>query len=194
MQEFQSYNILNLTPGASEEEIRKAYRKKAKAYHPDVNDSPDAREKFLMVKRAYDSLLHLKKNQRYFSETNTTAPAQYDFSRYKNPFTRINIEGEAAKRKRAWEAFQAQKRAEEKFQRTKKKLQNSMWFYPAKIGLYASVALSWLFSVLIIAGCLAMVIFIHPVVIFFLIPFITGSIFLLLRTYEWFNKYKEMFE
>ena len=41
------YHILDLEPGASEDEIRSAFRAKAKALHPDVNSSPDAHEQFL---------------------------------------------------------------------------------------------------------------------------------------------------
>lgn len=50
------YQILGLKPGASKEEIKKAYRKKAMQYHPDRNPGPDAREKFTEVLEAYEYL------------------------------------------------------------------------------------------------------------------------------------------
>jgi DnaJ domain len=51
------FYILGITPGSTEEEIRRAYRRKAREFHPDLNHSPDAEEKFITVTEAYDFLL-----------------------------------------------------------------------------------------------------------------------------------------
>jgi hypothetical protein len=48
--------ILNLEPGATKGEIKSAYRKLSKEYHPDVNNSPDAQEKFVEINEAYKFL------------------------------------------------------------------------------------------------------------------------------------------
>lgn len=50
------YDILGVAKDASEEEIRSAYRKKAKQYHPDVSKEPDAEAKFKEVQEAYETL------------------------------------------------------------------------------------------------------------------------------------------
>lgn len=51
------YNILGLSDGASEDEIKKAYRKLAKKYHPDLNPGDKkAAAMFLKVKEAYEAL------------------------------------------------------------------------------------------------------------------------------------------
>ncbi len=51
------YKILGVSPGASEEEITKAYRKLAKKYHPDLNpDDPTAAQKMSEINAAYDAI------------------------------------------------------------------------------------------------------------------------------------------
>lgn len=50
------YEILGLRPGASREEIRQAYRRLAKLYHPDVNPSNEAKQKFILIQNAYEIL------------------------------------------------------------------------------------------------------------------------------------------
>lgn len=51
------YNILEIPCSASVEEIKTAYRKKARLYHPDINHDPDAKDKFISVTEAYEFLL-----------------------------------------------------------------------------------------------------------------------------------------
>jgi len=51
------YEILGLPVNSSLEEIKKAYRKKARLYHPDINHTPDAKDKFIKVTEAYDFLM-----------------------------------------------------------------------------------------------------------------------------------------
>ncbi|KAI5089761.1 dnaJ-like subfamily B member 1 [Silurus meridionalis] len=55
------YNILGIQKGASEDEIKKAYRKQALKYHPDKNKSPGAEDKFKEIAEAYDVLSDPKK-------------------------------------------------------------------------------------------------------------------------------------
>lgn len=50
------YKILDIEPTATAKEIKKAYREKAKYYHPDLNKDKDAEKKFIKVVAAYDSL------------------------------------------------------------------------------------------------------------------------------------------
>lgn len=47
------YEVLGLDPGASSEEIRRAYRQLAKEYHPDVSDETDAEDRFKEINEAY---------------------------------------------------------------------------------------------------------------------------------------------
>ena len=59
------YEVLGIDKGASKEEIKKAYRKLARKYHPDVNKEPDAAEKFKEVKEAYEVLNDDNKRAQY---------------------------------------------------------------------------------------------------------------------------------
>lgn len=51
------YTILGVSRNASEDEIKKAYRTLAKKYHPDVNKSAGAEEKFKQIQNAYQQCL-----------------------------------------------------------------------------------------------------------------------------------------
>lgn len=51
------YRILDLNPDCNVDDIKKAYRSKARLFHPDINHSPDAKDKFIGVTEAYEFLL-----------------------------------------------------------------------------------------------------------------------------------------
>ena len=59
------YETLEVSENASAEEIKKAYRKLARKYHPDVNKDPGAEEKFKEINAAYEVLSNAEKKQQY---------------------------------------------------------------------------------------------------------------------------------
>jgi curved DNA-binding protein len=66
MQYRDYYQTLGVNKNASQEEIKKAYRKLAREYHPDVNpDDPNAEEKFKDINEAYQVLSDEEKRQKY---------------------------------------------------------------------------------------------------------------------------------
>ena len=60
------YKVLGVDKSATQEEIRKAYRKQAKRYHPDINkDDPQAKERFQEINEANEVLGDPEKRKKY---------------------------------------------------------------------------------------------------------------------------------
>lgn len=59
------YDVLGVSKSASDDEIKKAYRKLSKKYHPDINKEPDADEKFKEIAEAYEVLSDANKRAAY---------------------------------------------------------------------------------------------------------------------------------
>ena len=59
------YDVLGVSRDASEDQIKKAYRKLARELHPDVNPEPEAQEKFKLVTHAYEVLIDVEQRRNY---------------------------------------------------------------------------------------------------------------------------------
>lgn len=59
------YEVLGVAKGATDDEIKKAYRKLSKKYHPDINKEADAEEKFKEISEAYEVLSDAQKRAAY---------------------------------------------------------------------------------------------------------------------------------
>ena len=89
------YKVLGLSSNATDSEVKKAYFNLAKKYHPDVNKSPDAKEKFAEINSAYETLGDADKRKAY-DATGMTGDEQeqarsqgfgpFDFGGGFNPF------------------------------------------------------------------------------------------------------------
>ena len=76
------YAVLGVSRDASDEEIKRAYRRLARQYHPDANQTdPEAEERFKEISRAYEVLSDSEKRQRYdmFGDERAGAAGFSDF-------------------------------------------------------------------------------------------------------------------
>lgn len=85
------YQVLGVSKDATQEEIKRAYRKKAKECHPDLHpDDPDARRKMQDVNEAYDMLMNPGKyqNRRQTGQENSRQEGSYGnpYERQGNPY------------------------------------------------------------------------------------------------------------
>lgn len=80
------YKTLGVAKGATADEIRKAYKKLSRKYHPDVNKDKEAPERFKQVQEAFDVLGDAEKRQQYdrfghaFSGAAGPRPQQFNWS------------------------------------------------------------------------------------------------------------------
>lgn len=77
-EELNYYEVLGLTPGASQEEIQRAYIRMAREYHPDHNQAQDDR-KMIELNSIYETLTNPERKREYDARF---APEQtYDFTK-----------------------------------------------------------------------------------------------------------------
>ena len=80
------YEILGIQSNASIDDIKKAYRKKARLYHPDINPAPDAKDHFISITEAYEFLI--ANYQKIKTDDQLYQQAMDDWRKYRQDWSR----------------------------------------------------------------------------------------------------------
>ena len=131
------HKTLNISTGATKGQIKNAYRKLAKKFHPDRNKSTNAHEKFIEISEAYEVLYDgkLAKQKTKASSNKTQTSKEKYWHVYRPPsneFDRAEWEIIAAERKIYYQE-KAKRNAEKRFEKIRKEndaFKKSMLFYP----------------------------------------------------------------
>eukprot|EP00092_Neocalanus_flemingeri_P087100 GFUD01109853.1.p1 GENE.GFUD01109853.1~~GFUD01109853.1.p1 ORF type:complete len:797 (+),score=258.24 GFUD01109853.1:84-2474(+) len=83
---FRPYEILEIKRGATQQEVKKAYRRLVKDYHPDKNKAPDAQDKFVALTKSYELLSDPERRRMYdnhgVTEDSPNFNKKHDYSQY----------------------------------------------------------------------------------------------------------------
>jgi curved DNA-binding protein CbpA len=95
MPDRDPYQLLGVPRGASEEDLRKAYRTLARRHHPDINpDDPGAEDRFKEIQRAYELLSNPAKRRKYDESSRASSQRDRGGSRVRTGKTSRNISRE----------------------------------------------------------------------------------------------------
>lgn len=171
MSATDSYRKLGLKPGASKKDIKAAFRKLALKYHPDLNDSKDAKREFQEIIAAYEEIL-----------------LEYELVR-ENLHYRQDVE-DVIRAERA--KVQQRVRAKEaKLRREKERFEQSEWHDILLFFKYFFNGLAILLSILAVLVPILLAILIDPVILFATIYFLVIGSFMLIYIYKrrkrWFR-------
>ena len=126
---------LGVSPNASETEIKKAYRRLASKYHPDVSNEPGAQDMFISITESYDALLNPDPQ---ISSHDESSGGYYTSPDY-----------HSARRERA-RAYANM--SYEKFKRENQAFQDSWYYMPAKVGTALLVYAIYFFGFALVVG------------------------------------------
>jgi hypothetical protein len=176
------YDILCISPNASDQEIRKAYRLQVMLYHPDKNPSPEATARFFLISQAYETLID--KNKRFLYDHNL---GEYSGGQYYMPSYEEWMEQRRKK--------QAEEEEEERiiFERAKKQFQDKPYYTYRKIRIYCMSIAGYLCSVALFSVSVYLVYLTHWIFSFVLLPFLSGALILAYYAYAWFQDKKRLF-
>lgn len=107
------HKILGIGRDAGPDEIKQAYRSMAKKYHPDINDAPDAHERFIEITEAYEILMNRDLHE-YYMHREKRADTEFMRARYEQ----VRREAQENARRYAQMKFEKFQQEQEAFKRS----------------------------------------------------------------------------
>lgn len=175
------YQLLGIPSNASFAEIKAAYRKQAKKYHPDVNKSPNAQYQFVLLTTAYQTLIDSHKRTAYDNSKQQKASTA-SFQTYQ----------EWAQAKKAQAEWEAKMRYYE-FLKKREAFRQSKYYKLAIWITYFMKNIAYLFGLGVIGVSLYLIYNIHFMLIFLLLPFICGGVYIIKWTNDWYKETRRYF-
>lgn len=136
------YQILGVEKNATLSEIKKAFRQRAKTLHPDVNERPDAQEKFILLTEAYEYLQNLRTGKIYNQKRQAFSQPK---SRYKSyPDWQQNEREKTRQRAREYSRMQYEAFTKSDFYKTTVALNTLVDFISVLVVLFILVAVPFI--------------------------------------------------
>jgi curved DNA-binding protein CbpA len=179
MSNSNHYDLLGIPKSATKQQIRKAYRTKAKEFHPDVNLTSTAHLHFLLLKQAYETLMDANMRHLYDMALISNSEQLLTYAQWKEIERRKIEEREIA--------------THEVFLNRREQFQQSAYLKPAKMLLYIAPVFTYLLAISMLLSCFWVMWKYHFIFVFLFLPFISLSIFLLLGTPRWIREAKRYF-
>jgi hypothetical protein len=179
MSDSNYYDLLGIPKSATKQQIRKAYRTKAKEFHPDVNGAFNSHVHFLLLKQAYETLMDVNMRHLYDIALISNSEQLLTYAKWKEIQRRKIEEREAV--------------AHEDFLNRRDQFQQSAYLKPAKILLYVAPVFTYILAISMLLSCFWVMWKYHIIFVFLFLPFISLSIFLLLGTPKWIREAKRYF-
>jgi len=110
------YAVLQLDENAAPAEIKKAYRRLAKQYHPDVNKSPDAHDRFIEITEAYEFLINHWPSHITGSSDKSSQDQGYTDYRWTEEYERFRKESREKAQRQARMRYEKFRKQHEAFQ------------------------------------------------------------------------------
>ncbi len=175
---FSHYQILEIATDACDADIRKAYKRKAKLLHPDVNASPKAEAEFVALREAYETLIDPNKRFTYDAAHNAIVGArnvsQYikgvrQFSFMPNYEQWIAIKKEKLKKQREEDEMRFAERLEN--------IRQSRFYNGLKAIFYLKIITIFFIAILLFIASVWIVFETHLLFIFFVLPMLCTAVF-----------------